>query len=52
MGSKEGPDDERTQQPVNVEAFFIDRTEVAHWQFAQFINTRGDHHNITFRRAR
>ena len=52
MGSKDGPDDERPQQQVNVGEFFIDRTKVNHWQFAQFINARGSHHNITVRCAR
>ena len=52
MGGKDGPHDERTQQQVNVEEFFIDRTKVTHWQFAQFINARGGHHNIAFRCAR
>jgi formylglycine-generating enzyme required for sulfatase activity len=52
MCSKDGPDDERPQQQVNVGESFIDRTKVALRQVAQFINARGGHHNSTFRCAR
>lgn len=52
MGSNNGPEDERPQRQVNVGEFFIDRTKVSNLQFAQFMNPKGGHHNISFRCAR
>jgi formylglycine-generating enzyme required for sulfatase activity len=36
-------DDERPQHTVNVDAFWIDKTEVTNAQYAQFLNALGSH---------
>lgn len=41
MGRNDGPDEEKPAHTVNVNSFYIDKTEVTNAQYAEFVQTTG-----------